>query len=55
MNGNGTVRVITPAKRAVAPTVPSPSYIKVAKSGKTAANVDLMALLEAIALAAMGL
>lgn len=53
-NGNGTVNVITPANSAVAPTVPRPSYMNPAKSGKTAANVERIALFDAMALAAMG-
>ena len=45
---------VSPAKRAVAPTVPRRSYIAAENNGKTAAKVDLIALFEAIAEAAMG-
>ena len=53
-HGRGAMRVASPASKAVAPTVPSRSYICPAKRGKTAANVDRTALLAAIALAAIG-
>ena len=43
--------VVSPARSAVAPTVPSLSYIWRAKSGKTAANVVRSAVFAAIALA----
>lgn len=46
--------VVRPAKSAVAPTVPSRSYIATANSGNAAANPHRKALLLAIAEAAMG-
>jgi hypothetical protein len=52
--GNGAMIVERPAKRAVAPTVPSLSYIAPANSGNTAANAERNALLLAIAEAAIG-
>ena len=45
---------MSPARSAVAPTVPRASYICPANNGKTAANVERSALLAAIALAAIG-
>lgn len=52
--GSGVMSVVSPASRAVAPTVPRRSYIWPANSGNTAANVDRSALLLAIADAAIG-
>jgi len=46
--------VAKPARRAVAPTVPSLSYIIPANNGNAAANADRNALLLAIADAAIG-
>lgn len=46
--------VVSPAKSAVAPTVPSLWYIAPAKSGNAAAKEDRTAELLAMALAAMG-
>lgn len=46
--------VVSPAKSAVAPTVPSRRYIATANSGNAAANALRNALLLAIAEAAMG-
>lgn len=54
MNGKGAAIVITPASRAVAPSVPSVMYIWPAKSGKAAANMERANAFAAIALAAMG-
>lgn len=54
-HGNGAIIVVKPAKRAVAPTVPSREYIARANNGKTAAKVDLIVLFAAIAEAAIGL
>jgi hypothetical protein len=45
---------VSPARSAVAPTVPSLLYIAPANSGKAAANAERIALLDAMALAAMG-
>ena len=52
--GSGAMRVISPARSAVAPTVPRALYICPAKRGNTAANVERIALFAAIALAAIG-
>jgi len=46
--------VMSPARSAVAPTVPNRWYIAPAKSGNTAAKEERMALFDAIADAAMG-
>lgn len=46
--------VARPARRAVAPTVPSLSYMAPANSGNAAANADRNALLLAMAEAAIG-
>lgn len=48
------MRAVKPARSAVAPTVPNFEYIASANSGNTIANVDLTALFEAIAEAAIG-
>ena len=52
--GKGAIMVISPASRAVAPTVPNLWYIWPANNGKPAAKLDRTALFAAIALAAIG-
>lgn len=53
-HGNGAMIVARPARRAVAPTVPSLLYMAPANSGNAAANADRSALLLAMAEAAIG-
>ena len=53
-HGKGAAIVITPANNAVAPTVPSASYICPAKSGNAEANAPRVNAFAAIADAAMG-
>lgn len=53
-HGSGTITAVSPARSAVAPTVPRRWYIAGANRGNAAANVDRSALLEAIADAAIG-
>ena len=53
-HGRGAMRVASPASKAVAPTVPSRSYICPAKSGNAAANDVRTAAFAAIADAAIG-
>ena len=52
-HGDGAMIVARPARRAVAPTVPSLSYIAPANNGNAAANANRSALLLAIADAAI--
>lgn len=52
--GSGAMTAVSPANSAVAPTVPSLLYIASAKRGKAAANVERVALFDAMADAAIG-
>ena len=54
-HGSVEANVVTPAKSAVAPTVPNLLYICLAKSGNAAAVAVLTNVFAAIALAAIGL
>ena len=52
--GSGAIAVVNPASSTVAPTVPSVSYICLANSGNTAANVVRIVVLHVSANDAMG-
>jgi hypothetical protein len=52
--GRGAINVVSPASKAVAPTVPSLWYIAPAKRGKAQPKLDRMKLFPAMADAAIG-